>query len=243
MQSLSKPKDDSGGAIATNVIGVIATFIFLQTYGAWVLNGVAEEKSSRIAEVLLAAVRPRDLVSREDHRHRHRSASSKRSTVAITAIVAARVVDLDVLAGHRGASTRSAPSAGSCLGFGFYGWAFAAAGSLVSRQSEAGAAAFPVYIPLFAGYFAATTSFGATDPNALIRVLAYVPPTAPLCMPVLIANDAVAGWQVALAALGVVGVDPVMARLAGAVYANSILRAGKRMKWLEAIRRRLRRRC
>ena len=30
------------------------------------------------------------------------------------------------------------------LGFAFYGWAYAAAGSLVSRQSEAQAAAFPI---------------------------------------------------------------------------------------------------
>ncbi len=121
------------------------------------------------------------------------------------------------------------------LGFLFYGWAFAAAGSLVSRQSEAQTAAFPVFIPLFAAYLAATTSF-TSEPNALIRVFAYLPPTAPLCMPVLMADGVVSGWQIALSAGGVILSTLLIARLAGVIYGNSILRTGKRVKWLEAIR-------
>ena len=234
IEAQNKPKDESGGAIATNIFGVIATFIFLQTYGQWVLNGVAEEKSSRIAEVLLAALKPRQLVSGKIIGIGILGLIQA-LTVAVCAVVASRAVDVNVLAG-----TRIFYAFGAVgwfvLGFAFYGWAFAAAGSLVSRQSEAGAAAFPVFIPLFAGYLAATTSFGTTDPNTLIRVLAYFPPTAPLCMPVLIGNNAVEPWQVALSAAGVVVSVMLMARLASAVYSNSILRTGKRIKWIEAVR-------
>ena len=234
IRAQERPKDDSGGAIATNVIGVIATFIFLQTYGQWVLNGVAEEKSSRIAEVLLAALRPRQLVTGKILGIGILGLIQA-LVVAVSAIVASHIVNIDVLAG-----TKIFYAFGAVgwfvLGFAFYGWAFAAAGSLVSRQAEAGAAAFPVFIPLLAGYLAATTSFGTTDPNTLIRVLAYFPPTAPLCMPVLISDGAVAGWQVALSAGGVILSVMLMARIASAVYANSILRTGKRIKWLEAVR-------
>lgn len=234
VDSLAKPKDRSGGAIATNVFGVIGTFIFLQTYGAWVLNGVAEEKSTRIAEVLLAAVRPRDLVAGKIIGI-GTLGLIQALAVAISAIVAARIVDIDVLAGTKALYALGAVG-WFVLGFGLYGWAFAAAGSLVSRQSEAGAAAFPVYIPLFAGYFAATTSYGSADPNLLVKVLAFFPPTAPLCMPVLMATNTVQGWQIALSALGVVISIAFMARFASAIYANSILRAGKRVKWLAAYR-------
>ena len=234
VEALAKSKDESGGAIATNIIGVIATFIFLQTYGSWVLNGIAEEKSSRIAEVLLAAVRPRELVTGKIIGIGVLGLIQA-VTVAASAIIASRAVDIDVLSG-----TKAFYAVGAVgwfvLGFGFYAWAFAAAGSLVSRQSEAGAAAFPVFIPMFAGYLAATTSFGTTDPNALIRVLAYFPPTAPFCMPVLITQGAVSAWQIALSVGGVVVSILVMAKIASAIYSNSILRAGKRVKWLDAVR-------
>lgn len=234
VESLSKPKDRSDGAVATNVIGVIATFAFLQTYGSWVLNGVAEEKSSRIAEVLLAALRPRDLVAGKILGIGVLGLIQA-TVVAISAIIATRVVDIDVL---RGTDAFFALGAVGwfVLGFGFYGWAFAAAGSLVSRQSEAGSASLPVMIPMFAGYLGATTSFGSADPNTLVKVLAYLPPTAPFCMPVLIANHSVAGWQVALSVVGVLVAIAFISRVASTVYSNSILRSGKRIKWLAALR-------
>jgi hypothetical protein len=55
-------------------------------------------------------------------------------------------------------------------------------------------------------------------------------------MPVLITDGVVAPWQVALSAAGVVLSVLVMAKIASAIYANSILRAGKRVKWLDAVR-------
>ena len=37
-------------------------FIGIFTYGTWVLTGVVEEKQSRVVEVVLSTVRPRDLL-------------------------------------------------------------------------------------------------------------------------------------------------------------------------------------
>jgi ABC-2 type transport system permease protein len=233
VDALSRPKV-ANESVATGIIGVIALFIFLQQYGGWILVGVAEEKSSRIAEVLLAAVRPRELVAGKIVGIGI-IGLAQASTVAATAVIASRVVGSDALAGTSAFYALGAVG-WFVLGFLFYGWAFAAAGSLVSRQSEAQSAAFPIFIPMFAGYLAATTSFGTTDPNAIVRFLAYFPPTAPLCMPVLMADGVVAGWQIALAAGGVVLSVLLIARVAGAVYANSILRTGKRVKWMEALR-------
>ena len=37
-------------------------FIGIFSYGSWVLTGVVEEKQSRVVEVVLSTVRPRDLL-------------------------------------------------------------------------------------------------------------------------------------------------------------------------------------
>ena len=145
----------------TVFIGVVILFIFFQQYGSWILVGVAEEKSSRIAEVLLGALRPRQLVAGKIFGI-GAVGFMQAAIVASTAMVASRVVGTDVVSGADPASVLGAVG-WFVLGFGFYGWAFAAAGSLVSRQSEAQAAGFPISIPLFVGYIAATTSLGSAS--------------------------------------------------------------------------------
>ena len=42
--------------------GIILMFIGIFSYGTWVLTGVVEEKQSRVVEVVLSTVRPRDLL-------------------------------------------------------------------------------------------------------------------------------------------------------------------------------------
>ena len=48
--------------LATATITNILLFIMLQTYGQWVLTGVTREKASRVVEVLLAVITPRQLL-------------------------------------------------------------------------------------------------------------------------------------------------------------------------------------
>ncbi len=233
VEALGKPKPEVSDQVTT-FIGVFAIFLFFQTYGGWILVGVAEEKSSRIAEVLLAAVRPRQLVGGKILGI-GLVGLTQALLVATSAIVASRVVGADVLSGAEAWGALAAVG-WFILGFGFYGWAYAAAGSLVSRQSDAQTAGLPISIPLFVGYFVSSTALGTAEPSTLVKLLAYFPPTAPLCMPTLIANGSVAPWQVAAVVAGLIVSSWLMARVAGAVYANSILRTGKRIKWLDALR-------
>ncbi len=235
VQALGKPTQPNRDQFTT-FIGVIAIFIFFQQYGGWILVGVAEEKSSRIAEVLLAAVKPRQLVTGKILGIGVVGVTQA-LFVAVSAIVTSRLVGSNILAGAEAWGALAAVG-WFVLGFGLYGPAFAAAGSLVSRQSEAQAAGFPVMIPIMAGYFATISAIGQANPSTLLRVLAFLPPTAPLCMPTLISLNAVEPWQVALTALGVAVSGVLVARLAGTIYASAILRTGKRIKWMEAIRSR-----
>ncbi|MET0831379.1 MAG: ABC transporter permease, partial [Acidimicrobiia bacterium] len=43
-------------------IGTLVLFVSIVTYGQWVLQGVVEEKSSRVVEVILGAVQPRHVL-------------------------------------------------------------------------------------------------------------------------------------------------------------------------------------
>ena len=55
------PGNEASRAIV--VLGTIILYLALATYGSWVTSGVLEEKSSRVVEVILSAVRPRQLLA------------------------------------------------------------------------------------------------------------------------------------------------------------------------------------
>ncbi len=122
------------------------------------------------------------------------------------------------------------------LGYAFYCTAFAAAGSLVSRQSDVNSTILPVQLPLILAYALSYTVIYANGANVFYHVLGFLPPTAPIAMPVLYASGDVPVWQVVVAAvLTAVGVV-WMGRIAARIYANSILRSGPRIKLSQAIR-------
>ena len=79
------------------------------------------------------------------------------------------------------------------LGYAFYCTAFAAAGSLVSRQSDVGTVILPVQLPLIIAYALSYTVIYANGANTFYHVLGFLPPTAPIAMPVLYAAGDVPG--------------------------------------------------
>ncbi len=83
------------------------------------------------------------------------------------------------------------------VGYAFYAALFAVAGALVPRQEEIQQTSTPITIVLFASFF---LSFAAlNDPGStLARVLSFVPPSAPMVLPVPLIAGEVAAWEVAL---------------------------------------------
>ena len=59
---LQPPPPDRQGERRIAFIGVLLLYGQLFGYGRWVATGVIEEKSSRIVEMLLLAIRPRQLL-------------------------------------------------------------------------------------------------------------------------------------------------------------------------------------
>jgi ABC-2 type transport system permease protein len=223
----------SGGQRLTAFFGVLILFIFLQQYGAWVLNGVVEEKASRVVEVLLAAIRPRQLVAGKVIGV-GAVALFQGLTLVVTALVTARAVGSNILHGAAQANIVWT-FAWFVVGYAFYAWAFAAVGSLVNRQSDAQNAAFPVGVPLLVGYITATSLLGAGDPSPFARVLSYFPATAPVVMPMILGIGKATAWQSAIAMALTVATIVVLVRVAGMIYARAVLHTGRRLRLREVL--------
>lgn len=80
------------------------------------------------------------------------------------------------------------------------------------------------------------TALYANGVNWLCHVLAFVPFTAPVAMPVLVAVGAAPGWEIALSAVFTLAATVWMARLAGLIYGRAILRTGSRLRVRQVLR-------
>lgn len=226
------PDTDNGGRLAAAVIMNVLLFLLLQMYGSWVIGGVTREKSSRVVEVLLSAVRPRQLLFGKILGIGV-VALTHMLVLVISALVAARIVGLDVTNGFR-IGDIAVGGVWFLLGYLLYCCALAAAGSLCSRQEDAQGAAIPITLPLLVAYIIGFSAAGGATP--LLWVLAFFPPTAVLCMPVLAATGVVPIWAVLLSMALTLTMAYGIALLAARIYRRSILRTGRRVSWRDALR-------
>ncbi len=218
----------------TGLFTSIVLWILISTYGQVIANGVAEEKQNRIVEVILATVRPIQLLT------------GKVLGMGLLSLVQAAGVVLVFLGlGSAVGSSVVHGAAGGIvvagavfmvLGYAFYCTAYAAAGSMVSRQSEIAATVVPVGIPLILAYALSYTVLYANNANAFYRFLGFLPPTSPIAMPVLYAAGDVPLWQVIVSAALLAAGTLVMARVSALVYSRSILRTGARLRLRQVLR-------
>ena len=226
--SLKPAKRSRTTAESTALIGVVMIFIVLTQYLTWTLMGVMEEKASRVVEVLLATVRPVQLLAGKLLGIGVVAMVQAGALVAF-ALLLADAVGSSILRGA--APLVVAASLGwLVLGYAFYSWLYAAAGSLAERQDQVQSMALPLSAPMLLGYIVALTGASSGSPSLLLNVLAYLPPTAPFAMPTLVGFGQVAWWQfaasVALSVLATVGVALGAAR----VYRRAVLRTGRRVR-------------
>ncbi|HEX5493924.1 MAG TPA: ABC transporter permease [Mycobacteriales bacterium] len=217
------------------LVGVIILFGQLIGYGNWVAFGVVEEKSSRVVELLLAAVRPWQLLAGK--------------ILGIGALALGQLVlisGVGLAAAVGGGSVRLSlvtlgivgqVFAWFVLGYAFYSSAYAAAASRVSRQEELNNVTGPMTLVLMVSYFIAI--YAAQHPTGVLaRVASLVPPFSAMTMPTRTAVGRADGWQVGLAIGLMVVATVLLVRLSGRIYANTILRTGARVRLSEALRAR-----
>jgi ABC-2 type transport system permease protein len=231
-----QPESSSAGSAQNALAGLavaILLFISIAVYGNLVAQGVVEEKSSRTIEVLLATVRPTDLLA------------GKISGIGFVGLLQLGLVGAAALLAASLTKAVSIPALGVVevasylawflLGFALYASAYAAVAALVSRPEEVQSATTPVTVVLAVSYV--LMFFALPDPTGpLSTVLSLLPPSAPIFMPMRIAAGAAVPWQVGLAmALTVAAIIGVV-WLAGRIYANSALHTGARVRLLDAFR-------
>jgi ABC-2 type transport system permease protein len=219
----------------TSLVGLLLVFFLLTQYNAWTLIGVIEEKSSRVVEVLLAAIPPSRLLAGKVLGIGLAVFLQAGLAVAV-ALSLARGIHSDLLHGTRPASI-AATLAWLVLGYAFYSWVYAAAGSLASRQDQVQSLAFPLGLPVIFGYIMAFSTATSGNPTTFFHVLAYLPPTAPFAMPVLVGLGAVSWWQFAISAIISVACTVGVARAATSIYRRAILQTGRRVRLREVLAR------
>jgi ABC-2 type transport system permease protein len=230
-----EPVDEA--ARSKRTIATVAVFVLygqLIGYCFAVAMGVVEEKSTRVVEVLLAAVRPVQLLA------------GKVIGIGLVSLLQLAIIGAVGLAVATASNAISLPpdAAGTIgsvllwfvLGYAFYSSLFAVAGAIVSRQEELQNTATPLNLLLVASFFVAFSSSVGGGDDTLARVSSFLPPTAPLVMPLRIAGGDAALWEVALS-LGIMLASIVaVVVLAARLYEGAILRTGARVKLRDAWR-------
>jgi ABC-2 type transport system permease protein len=234
--ALEPPTESDFTALIFANAGIIIMFIGIFSYGTWVLTGVVEEKQSRVVEVVLSTVRPRDLLMGKVFGIGLLALGQLVVLVAATLIVAQVTGSLTLPP-----TTVSAVFqllTWFLLGFAFYSTAMGFLGSLASRMEEASNASMPVTMTATACYLASILLVTQDPDGLLATVLTFFPPAAPMVVPLRTALDAIQPWEIGLSILVMLAAIWVLFVIGARVYAGAVLQTGGRMKIRDAWRAR-----
>ncbi|MGH2636962.1 MAG: ABC transporter permease [Actinomycetota bacterium] len=209
---------------AVAFVGVLALYGQLFAYGYWVAAGVVEEKSSRVVEVLLATVRPSQLL-RGKILGIGVLGLLQLLLIGIVGVVAARLVgSLEFPSGA--IATIALVLAWFVLGFFFYAGLFAVAGSIVTRQEDLQTTMTPLTLLIVASFFVGISAVG--DPSSTLATFAsFFPPSAPLVMPSRIVLGETSPGAALLSAAISIGATVALVPIATKVYSRAVLRTGR----------------
>lgn len=212
-------------------VGMILLFVSITYYGSHILMSVIEEKQNRVIEVLLAHVEPRHLLAAKVLGH---GALGLAQMIALALIAGIGLVVFDPIDVPETAFGAIASAVmWFLLGYAFYSVLYGALGSLASRTEDAQSAIGPLTIVLMAAYFLTFSIIG--NPSSPIAVVgSFLPPTAPLMMPLRAALTDVPIWQVATAVVIQVVSIYGLVRVGGRLYRGAVLKVGKKLSIREA---------
>jgi ABC-2 type transport system permease protein len=216
------PDDETATFIMTVVL-----FMTIATYGAMVLNGVVEEKASRVVEVLLARMPARSLLAGKIAGIGLLGLGQVAVT-ALAALIAVRTisgVDLPAVTG----AVLAWAVVWFVLGYAMYATLFGALGSLASRPEDAQSAAGPISVLLVVVYFVSFAAIGSPD-TAWARAISWLPIAAPIAMPARIAMGAATWWEPTVAAALTLAAIAGLVVLGGRIYTAAVLHSGPTLK-------------
>ena len=228
------PSFDPQRLAVGSVAGILIYLALLGT-GMGVAQGVVEEKSSRVVELLLATIRPWQLMA------------GKVLGIGLVGLLQVAVVGIaGVLAGQLTGSLTLSISASAgvvawlvvwfILGFTLYSLVFAGLGALVSRQEDLGGATAPATMFLVIGYVVGISVLPSAPDQPFVAVMSLVPAFSPTLMPMRLAMGGVPLWQTLLSLGLALACVPLLVAVTGRLYRNGVVRTGARLKLKEALR-------
>jgi ABC-2 type transport system permease protein len=201
--------------------------------GMQIAQSVAEEKQTRIVEILVASVPVRAMLAGKI------VGGVVLGFGQVLLITAGTVIGMRV-AGQGDVLTPLLPALGWYLpfyvvGFGMLAAMWAAVGAMVSRQEDLASAATPMTLAVMLPFFAV---LGFKSNAAALTVLSYVPLSAPIAMPVRLFLGEAATWE-PFVAFGLLTLTAAVLMVVGArLYAGSLLQTGGKVSYAAAWRSR-----
>jgi ABC-2 type transport system permease protein len=233
-----------GSGMAGFIIGFIIAFLLymmILLYGQNIMRGVLEEKTTRVAEVVIASISPETLLAGKVIGVG--AVGLTQQLVWLTLGGIGSMYGLGALAAAGMTITFPQISAFQIvtlilfflLGYTFYASIFAAVGAMCSSPEEANQAAFPAMLPLIASIVFVQPILSAPT-STLANVMSMLPFSSPIVMPMVMSATPVPIWQVltalVLLALACVATIWVSAR----IYRVGLLMTGKRPSFKELVR-------
>ena len=234
VSALAPPTDQDTTALIFANAGIILMFIGIFSYGSWVLTGVVEEKQSRVVEVVLSTVRPRDLLMGK---------VLGIGLLALAQLVILVAVGL-VLSQILGRLVLPTTTVGAVvqlltwfiLGFAFYATTMGFLGALASRPEEASVASMPVTLTATTAYILSIVVVTG-DPNGILaHVMTFIPPAAPMVVPLRTALGAIEPWEIAISMVLMVASIWLLFVVGARIYSGAVLQTGGRIKLRDAWR-------
>jgi ABC-2 type transport system permease protein len=245
------------GILAGVMVGVLL-FMSIMIHGQNIMRGVLEEKTTRVAEVVISSVKPESLLGGKVLGVGAVGLVQMAAWFSITlyminflgpVLLKGAGVAAAASAGAGGAPTPDIGAALSAIspgviaiallyflvGFAFYGTLYAAAGSMVNSDQEAQQAAMPIMVLAISGYIFLNPVMLAPN-STLSVVLSWLPWTSPIIMPIRMGLTTVSPLSIVgsilLAALGSVFAIWLSAR----IYRVGMLMYGKKPSLSEVVK-------
>lgn len=243
----SEPNSISG-EITSNLLStglIVLIFMAIITYGTWVAMSVAEEKGSRVMELMLNAATPIQMLAGKVVGN---GAAGLTQYAIILAAGVAGVLSQSEVRDLVGRGTGQDLSLGGLtgavivgfivlfiLGFAFYSLLYAALGSLVSRQEDVQSATSPLMMLIMVGYFLSIFALNAID-ESWVQLASFIPFFSPYLMLARIALGHVAVWEVGLAAAILIVSIGCALFVAARIYSAGVLLYGQRVGLREVLK-------
>ncbi len=236
-----KIADTTSSFVAVGVLFVLMYMVIL-LYGMNVARSIIEEKTSRVFEVLLATIRPEEMMAGKVIG----VGSVGLTQVAVWLLTAVLLTSSSIMAAVAGNKVHVSLSPMQIiffvvyflLGYLLYSSIAAALGAMVNSEQELQQLNMLLVMPLAGCFFAMAPVM--TSPNgSLARLLSLIPFCTPLIMYLRISLSTPHLWEIALSIVLMVATIYGVLWVASRIYRVGILMYGKRpnlpeiMRWLK----------